>query len=63
MKTSRILVIEERSSPGRELRLNLLDHAVEFDFRDSAKGNLETLDLSRYAAIVAPVESARTRMI
>ncbi len=63
MKTSRILVIEERSSPGRELRLNLLDHAVEFDFRDSAKENLETLDLSRYAAIVAPVESARTRMI
>jgi len=63
MKTSRILIIEERSSPGRELHLNLLDHAVEFDFRDSAKEDLETLDLSLYAAIVAPVESARTRMI
>lgn len=63
MKTSRILIIEERSSPDRELRLNLLDHAVEFDFRDSAKENLETLDLSGYAAIVAPMESARTRMI
>jgi len=63
MKTSRILIFEERASPGRELRLNLLDHAVEFDFRNPAKVDLETLDLSRYAAIVAPVETARTRMI
>ena len=63
MKTSRILVFEERPSPGRELRRNLLDPAVEFDFRDPAKENLETLDLSPYAAIVAPVECARTGMI
>ena len=63
MKTSRILIFEERPSPGRQLRFNLLDHAVEFDFRDPAKENLETLDLSRYAAIVAPVECARTGMI
>jgi len=60
MKTSRILIFEERPTPGRELRLNLLDHAVEFDFRDPAKENLETLDLSLYAAVVAPVESARS---
>jgi|GEM_PF-691656 len=60
MKTSRILIFEERPTPGRELRLNLLDHAVEFDFRDPAKENLETLDLSFYAAVVAPVESARS---
>jgi len=59
MKTSRILVFLERSTPGRELRLNLLDHAVEFDFRDPGKENIETLDLSPYAAVVAPVESAR----
>jgi diguanylate cyclase (GGDEF)-like protein len=63
MKTSRILIFEERPSPGRELRFNLLDHSVEFDFRDPAKENLETLDLSRYAAVVAPVECARTGMI
>ena len=63
MKTSRILIFEERPSPGRQLRFNLLDHAVEFDFRDPAKENLETLDLSRYAAIVAPVECARIGMI
>ena len=63
MKTSRILIFEERPSPGRELRLNLLDHAVEFDFRDPAKENLETLDLSSYAAVVAPVESARDGLI
>ena len=63
MKTSRILIFEERPSPGRQLRFNLLDHAVEFDFLDPAKENLETLDLSRYAAIVAPVECARTGMI
>ncbi|MGB7631270.1 MAG: diguanylate cyclase, partial [Candidatus Deferrimicrobium sp.] len=60
MKTSRILIFEERPTPGRELRLNLLDHAVEFDFRDPAKENLETLDLSFYAAVVAPVESVRS---
>jgi diguanylate cyclase (GGDEF)-like protein len=60
MKTFRILIFEERPSPGRELRLNLLGHAVEFDFRDPAKEDLETLDLFPYAAIVAPVESART---
>jgi len=63
MKTSRILILEERPSPGRELRLNLLDHAVEFDFRDPAKENLETFDLSSYAAVVAPVESARTGLM
>ena len=63
MKTSRILIFEERPSPGRELRLNLLDHAVEFDFRDPAKENLETLSLSSYAAVVAPVESAQDGLI
>lgn len=63
MKASRILIFEERPSPGRELRLNLLDHAVEFDFRDPARENLETLDLSRYAAIVAPAEPARADLI
>lgn len=63
MKTSRILIFEERPSPGRELRLNLLDHAVEFDFRDPTKENLETLDFSLYAAIVAPVESARVGLM
>ena len=63
MKTSRILIFEERPSSGRELRLNLLDHAVEFDFRDPGKEDFETLDLSGYAAIVAPVESARAGMI
>lgn len=63
MKTSRILIFDERPSPGRELRLNLLDHAVEFDFRDPAKENLGTLDLSPFAAVVAPVESARVDLI
>ncbi|MCP2500954.1 MAG: diguanylate cyclase [Deltaproteobacteria bacterium] len=63
MKSFRILIFEERPSPGRELRLNLLGHAVEFDFRDPAKEDLETLDLFPYAAIVAPVESARTGII
>ncbi|MBF8259986.1 MAG: GGDEF protein [Actinobacteria bacterium] len=63
MKTSRILIFEERPSPGRELRLTLLDHAVEFDFRDPAKENLETLDLFPYAAVVAPVESAQSGLI
>ena len=63
MKTSRILIFEERPSSGRELRLNLLDHAVEFDFRDPAKENLGTLDLSSYSAIVAPFESAQANLI
>ncbi|MFA6146679.1 MAG: GAF domain-containing protein [bacterium] len=63
MKTSRILIFEERPSPGRELRLNLLDHAVEFDFRDPAKENLDTIDFSPFAAIVVPVESARNGLI
>ena len=63
MKTSRILIFEERPRPDRELRLNLLDHAVEFDFRDPAKENLETLSLSAYVAVVAPVESARDGLI
>lgn len=63
MKTSRILILEERPPLGRELRLNLLDHAVEFDFRDPSKEDLEAFDLSRYAAIVVPVESARAGLI
>ena len=45
MITSRILIFEDRPSPGRELRLNLLDHAVEFDFRDPAKENFEAIKL------------------
>jgi diguanylate cyclase (GGDEF)-like protein len=63
MKTSRILIFDERPRPGRELRLNLLDHAVEFDFRDAAKENIETLSLSSYAAVVAPVDSAQDGLI
>ena len=63
MKTSRVLIFEERPAPDRELRLNLLDHAIEFDFRDPAKENLETFDLSPYAAVVAPVESSRAGLI
>ena len=63
MKNSRILIFEERPSSGRELRLSLLDHAVEFDFRDPAKENLDTFDLTPYAAIVAPVESPRDGLI
>ncbi len=63
MKTSRILIFDGRPSPGRELRLNLLDHSVEFDFRDPAKENPETLSLSAYAAVVAPVESAQSGLI
>ena len=59
MITSRILIFEDRPSPGRELRLNLLDHAVEFDFRDPVKENFEAIDFFSYAAVVAPVESAR----
>jgi diguanylate cyclase (GGDEF)-like protein len=63
VKTSRILIFEERPTPGRELRLNLLDHAVEFDFRDPAKENPETIALSSYAAVVAPVDSVRSALI
>jgi len=57
------MIFEERPSPGRELRLNLLDHAVEFDFRDPAKEDIGTLDFSPYAAIVAPVESATPGLV
>lgn len=63
MKTSRILIFSERTSPDRELRLAFLDHAVEFDFRDASKAGEETFDLSRYAAVVAPVECSRTHLI
>ncbi|HWS15845.1 MAG TPA: diguanylate cyclase [Candidatus Methylomirabilis sp.] len=63
MKTSRILIFAERTSPDRELRLTLLDHAVEFDFRDPSKTSFETFDLSPYAAVVAPVECARANLI
>jgi len=47
MKTSRILIFEERASPGRELRLNLLDHAVEFDFRDSWRHEVAAYELDK----------------
>src|SRR5512140_2790761 len=63
MKISRILIFEDRPSPGRELRLTLLDHSVEFEFRDPAKENLGMLDVSTYAAIVAPVEPARAALL
>ncbi|MGE5285407.1 MAG: diguanylate cyclase domain-containing protein [Actinomycetota bacterium] len=63
MKTSRILIFGERPSPGRDLRFDLLDHAVEFDFRDPAKEDLETLDLSGYAAIVSPAEPGQVGLL
>ena len=63
MKTSRVLIFEEQPAPGRERGLTLLDHAIEFDFREPAKENLETFDLSPYAAVVAPVESSAAGLI
>ena len=63
MKTSRILIFVEQPPPGREQRVTHLDHAVEFDFRDPAKADIETLDISSYAAVVAPVECARSDLM
>ncbi|MBE0569126.1 MAG: diguanylate cyclase [Deltaproteobacteria bacterium] len=63
MKTSRILIFVEQSSPGREQQVTHLDHAVEFDFRATAKPDIDSLDFSSYAAVVAPVEWARSDLM
>src|SRR5512134_692791 len=63
MKVSRILVLQERAAGGRELRFNVLDHAVEFDFRPPELVVSRQVDASSYAAVAAPVACARPDLL
>jgi diguanylate cyclase (GGDEF)-like protein len=63
MKVSRILVLQERAAGGRELRFDVLDHAVEFEFRPPELVASRQVDASSYAAIAAPVECARPDLL
>ena len=63
MKVSRILVLQEDAGAGRELRLNVLDHAVEFDFRPPGHVTEKKVDVASYAAVAAPIDCARADLL
>jgi len=63
MKVSRILVLQEDPGAARELRLTVLDHAVEFDFRSPGLVTSRKVDVSEYAAVAAPFECARPDLV
>ena len=58
MKVSRILVLQEDAAEGRELRLNVLDHAVEFEFRPPDLVTSRKIDARAFAAVAAPIDCA-----
>jgi len=60
MKKSRILILEDGAGAGRETRLAVLDHTVEFEYR--APGDLD-VDLSSFAAVAAPIANAGPELI
>lgn len=63
MKVSRILVLQESAAEGRELRLNVLDHAVEFEFRPPELVTSRKVDAGSFAAVAAPIDCARPDLL
>ena len=63
MKVSRILVLQENAAEGRELRLNVLDHSVEFEFRPPELVTSRKIDAAAFSAVAAPIDCARPDLI
>ena len=63
MKVSRILVLQENAAGGRELRLNVLDHSVEFEFRPPEMVTSRKIDAGAFAAVAAPIDCARPDLL
>lgn len=63
MKKSRILVLENGAGEGRETRLSVLDHAVEFEYLAPDVVSSPEFDLSSFAAVAVPIASARPDLI
>jgi hypothetical protein len=63
MKVSRILVLQENAPGGRELRLNVLDHTVEFEFRPPALVTSPGYEAGAFAAVAAPIDCARPDLL
>jgi diguanylate cyclase (GGDEF)-like protein len=63
MKVSRILVLQENAPGGRELRLNVLDHSVEFEFRPPEMVTSRKVDAGSFAAVAAPIDCARPDLL
>ena len=47
MKVSRILVLQENAAGDRELRFNVLDHAVEFELIVEGLGGVDRVENHR----------------
>jgi diguanylate cyclase (GGDEF)-like protein len=63
MKVSRILVLQENVSGSRDLRFNVLDHAVEFEFRPPELVTSRKVDAGAFAAVAAPIDCARPDLL
>jgi len=63
MKVSRILVLQENAAGGRELRFNVLDHAVEFEFLSPELVTSRKVDAGAFAAVAAPIDCARPDLL
>jgi len=63
MDVSRILVIQEESDPSREMRLLAFGNPVEFEFRSFDQVRQGRLDMTRYDAIVASLDTEHRTLI
>lgn len=63
MRVARILVLQEDAGDGRELRLVVYEHPVEFDFRSPSALTGNLTDPSAYSAIVASIDTAQPEIM
>lgn len=63
MKTSRILVLQEKAGPEKGIRLSVLDHTVEFEYDTPERISARKSDIPSYAAVAVPIGCARPELI
>ncbi|HEY3490715.1 MAG TPA: diguanylate cyclase [Candidatus Deferrimicrobiaceae bacterium] len=61
---ARILVLQEEDESSREFQMMVYDRPIEFEFRPTGQmGRGEGIDISRYCAVIAPVECAERKIL
>jgi diguanylate cyclase (GGDEF)-like protein len=63
MKTSRILVLKKNAGEDKKQRLTVLDHTVEFVYRDPERFPSWKNEIPSYAAVAVPIASAKTDLV
>ncbi|MBP2673780.1 MAG: response receiver-modulated diguanylate cyclase [Deltaproteobacteria bacterium] len=63
MKTSRILVLKENAGPEKDFRLTVLDHTVEFEYREPGRIPSWKPGNPAYAAVAVPIAGAKPDLV